>query len=87
MATITRDADYSAEKQNNILEVNILIRVMHFWHEVFVNSTLNFLSSRCLLSLIIIYMIIYGRFNTSAMDSHICSKVEVLKTFIQIYAI
>jgi len=41
MATITRDADYSAEKQNNILEVNILIRVMHFWHEVFVNSTLK----------------------------------------------
>ena len=45
MTSKTRDPKYSAEKRNNILEINLSLN-MHYSALGFVNGTLTFVSSR-----------------------------------------
>ena len=55
MATKTQEPDYSAEKPNTILEINISLN-RHLSALGCVNRILTFVSSRWLLSFIIIYL-------------------------------
>ena len=45
MAIKTKDPGYSAEKRNNISEINISLN-LHTFSAGFVNGTFNFVSSR-----------------------------------------